>query len=537
MLYKTSGEVNMDTKVDLYDSTLRDGTQGANISFSLEDKIRVAKKLDEIGIKYIEGGFPLSNKKDTEFYNRIKDVKLKNAKPASFGSTRKAKSDVEDDANLYAILSAGAPVATVVGKGWTVHVTDVLRTTLEENLEIVRDSVEYLKKHSDEVIFDCEHFFDGYRDNPDYALSVLHAAEDGGADNLCLCDTNGGSITSDIIRIISHVRETTSTPLGIHTHNDTDMAVASSIAAVEASVTHVQGTINGYGERCGNANLCSIIPNLKLKLGIDCVTDEQLRMLTPASRYVAELANYPPNDKAAYVGRDAFTHKAGQHVDVILKNDRAMEHIPSDLVGNERRILISELAGKGSVLKKMQKYKPDLDKRAPEVDAMTKKMKELELAGYEFEAAEASFDLIIRRELGITKPLFELMDYGVNVFNNGKEGDDSVLAGVRLMVDGKVLKASAFGEGPVDALSNALRQALLPAYPEIATIKLVDYKVRVVNGASGTAAKVRVFVRSASAGSQWDTVGVSDNIVEASWLAIVDSLEYVLSVSQDVVTL
>ena len=524
----------MDAKVDLYDSTLRDGTQGAGISFSLEDKIRVAQKLDDLGIKYIEGGFPLSNKKDTEFFARMQDVKLRQAQVASFGSTRKPGGDVENDANLFAILSAKAPVSTVVGKGWTVHVTDVLRTTLEENLDIVRESVEYLKKHSGEVIFDCEHFFDGYRENPDYALQVLHAAEDGGADNLCMCDTNGGTTTADIIRIVQTARETTSTPLGIHTHNDAEMAVASSVCAVDYGVTHIQGTINGYGERCGNANLCSIIPTLKLKMGINCVTDEQLRMLTSASRFIAELANYPPSDKAAYVGRDAFTHKAGQHVDVILKNDRAMEHVCSEYVGNERRILISELAGKGSVLTKLEKYKDGLDKRSPEVVKMTEKMKELELKGYEFEAADASFDLVIRRELGLFKPLFTLKDYEVNIFNSGQD-DDCIVAGVRILVDGTEHRASSFGDGPVDAISAALRQALSSAYPVVNDIKLVDYKVRVVNGMLGTAAKVRVFIRSSDKRDQWDTVGVSDNIVEASWQAIVDSLEYGILARQNVV--
>ena len=517
----------MDAKVDLYDSTLRDGTQGANISFSLEDKILVAKKLDDMGIKYIEGGFPLSNEKDTEFFKRMRDVKLKNAKVASFGSTRKPGGDVENDLNLQAILSAGAPVATVVGKGWTVHVTDVLRTTLDENIELVRDSVEYLKKRSDEVIFDCEHFFDGFKDNPDFALDVLHAAEDGGADNLCLCDTIGGTITSEVISIIRQVRETTTTPLGFHGHNDVDMAVASSVAAVEEGVTHIQGTINGYGERCGNANLCTIIPNLKLKLGIDCVTDDQLKLMTPASRYVAELANYPHNDKTAYVGRDAFTHKAGQHVDVLIKNDKAMEHIDSSVVGNERRILVSELAGTGSVMKKMLKYLPGLDKRSPEVIRLTKKMKEQELLGYEYEAAEASFDLLVRRELGLITPSFKLVDYETTIFNNA-DGEDFVLAGLRVSIDGKQFRSSAFGDGPVDALSNALHSTLRHVYKEVEDIELIDYKVRVVSGTSGTSAKVRVFVRSSNGQEQWDTVGVSDNVVVASWEAIVDSLEYVL---------
>lgn len=526
----------MDAKIDLYDSTLRDGTQGADISFSLEDKIRVAKQLDELGIDYIEGGFPLSNEKDTEFFHRMKDIKLKHARVASFGSTKRPGGDVEDDMNLHAILSAGAPVSTVVGKGWTVHVKDVLRTTPEENLNVVRESVEYLKKKSDEVIFDCEHFFDGYKEDPKYALEVLYAAEEGRADNLCMCDTIGGTITKDIIEIIRHVRETTSTPLGIHTHNDGELAVASTIAAVDEGVTHVQGTINGYGERCGNANLCSIIPNLKLKMGIDCVTDEQLRMITPASRYVAELANYPHNNKAAYVGRDAFTHKAGQHVDVLLKNDSAMEHIPSEYVGNTRRILISELAGKGSVMKKMQKYLPNLDKRSPEVVKMTKKMKDLELRGYEYEAAEASFDLVIRRELGLVKPIFTLMDYEVNIFNNGKD-EDCVLAGARIRINNEEHKGSSFGCGPVDAMSIALRNALRQAYPQIDDIRLVDYKVRVVTGTSGTAAKVRVFITSTNGKEVWDTVGVSENIVEASWQAIVDSLEYVISAGEVVSSL
>ncbi|MHC1605069.1 MAG: citramalate synthase [Candidatus Methanofastidiosia archaeon] len=524
----------MTLNIDLYDSTLRDGTQGANISFSLEDKILVAKKLDELGIRYIEGGFPLSNKKDTEFFKRMKDVKLKQAKVVSFGSTRKPNGEVDNDANLHAILSADTFVVAVVGKGWTVHVKDVLRTTPQENLNIVRESVEYLKEKGKEVVFDCEHFFDGFRDDENYALNVLKAAEEGGADVLVLCDTNGGFLTSDAVKIVRKVAKNVQTPLGIHAHNDTDMAVATSVGVVDEGVTHIQGTINGYGERCGNANLCSIIPDLKIKMKIDCVSDEQLKMLTSASRYIAELANYPHNDKSAYVGRDAFTHKAGQHVDVLLKNKRAMEHVKPDLIGNERRILISELAGKGSVLKKMLKYMPKLDKRAPEVIQLTKKMKDLELKGYEFEAADASFDLIIRRELKLTKPMFDLKDYEVTIVKGGKN-EGCIVAGVRLNIEKKEHKGSSFGCGPVDALSGAFRNALLPAYPEVKKIKLVDYKVRVVNGMAGTAAKVRVFVRSTDGKDQWDTVGVSENIVEASWQAIVDSFEYKMPILENVV--
>ena len=516
------------TRIELLDSTLRDGTQGAKISFSIEDKIMIAKKLDELGIKYIEGGFPFSNNKDAEFFKRMQNEKLEQAKLVAFGSTRKPGGNAETDLHITALVATGTPTIVVVGKGWTVHVTDVLKTTLEENLDMISDSIRYLKKLGKEVIFDCEHFFDGFKDDPDYALKVLQTAEKAGADRIVLCDTNGGLTTTEALSIVRTVKERIAAPLGIHVHNDSGMAVATSVSVVDEGITHIQGTINGYGERCGNADLCSIIPNLKLKMGIDCISDEQLGLLTHVSRFVAELANYPQNDKAPYVGNDAFAHKAGQHVDVLQKNKKIMEHTTPELVGNERRILISELAGKSSVLEKLKVYKPGLDKNSEEVALVTEKLKEMEADGYEYEAAEASFDLLMKRTLNIIEPLFKLKDYQVSMVNSEDYGG-CIIAGVRVIIGPKSYRGSSFGNGPVDAINGALRDALSLAYPSLETIRLIDFKVRVVNGAATTAAKVRVFIRSTDGKEFWDTVGVSENIIEASWQALVDSLEYKLA--------
>lgn len=519
-------------QVEILDSTLRDGTQGANVSFSLDDKILIAKKLDEFGISYIEGGFPLSNKKDAEFFKRVRNEKFSHAKIAAFGSTKKPKVDVASDVHLNALIDAETPVVVVVGKSWTVHVTDIIRTTLDENLEMIAQSVRYLKSKGREVIFDGEHFFDGFRGDSGYAVEVFRTAHQAGADCLVMCDTNGGFTTNQILKIVGKVRASVDGKLGIHVHNDSDMAVASSVCVVEEGVEHIQGTINGYGERCGNANLCSVIPTLKLKMNINCVSNEQLASITNLSRFIAELANLPHNDKASYVGRDAFAHKAGQHVDALKKNEFAMEHIRADLVGNERRILISELAGKSSVAEKLSSFRPNLTKTSPEIALITEKLKELESFGYEFEAAEASFELLVKRCLNEIAPLFDLRNYQVSVSNSVNESD-SIVGGVRLFVKGIPYEGSAYGDGPVDALGNSLKKALQVPYPLVDKIRLVDYKVRVVNTGEGTAAKVRVFVRSSDGGSFWDTIGVSESIVEASWRAIVDSLEYKLAVSHN----
>jgi 2-isopropylmalate synthase len=513
------------TRIIIYDTTLRDGMQGTGINYTLEDKVQIALALDSLGIDYIEGGFPLSSKKEAEFFQRIKDEKLAHAKIASFGSTRKPNTPVEEDGNIRALLDAGTAAATVVGKAWIEHVRHVLQTSPEENLRMIHDSVLYLKQAGKEVIFDLEHFFDGYKDDPAYALEILRAGSEAGADALVLCDTNGGTLPSEVRRIIAALPRSELNPLGVHFHNDTGTAVANSLIAVEAGAVHVQGTINGWGERCGNANLCVLIPNLCLKTDADSSACASLAHLTSLSRFVAEKANMIPDKRQPYVGEAAFSHKAGQHADVIAKAPRLMEHIPGSLVGNERRLLLSELAGKSTVVKKLSKY-GEFTKNSAEVRALTAELKRLEEEGFEYEAAEASFDLIIRRHLGRYTPLLELQNYHLESFKSGDSHAKTVGRIFLKTVQGKSLMGAAAGYGPVETLDHCLRDALLPGHPFLKRIKLIDYAVRVLNPEEAAAARVRVFITSSDGQKSWETVGVSENIVEASWQALVDAMEY-----------
>lgn len=514
------------SSVKVYDTTLRDGMQGEKISFTLEEKLEIAKRLDDLGLNYIEGGFPLSNKKEEKFFRKVKDHSFKNAKIAAFGSTRRPGGEAHSDININALLDAETPVVTVVGKSWTRHVTEVIRSTLEENIAMIRDSVSYLKKEGREVVYDAEHFFDGFADKPEYALESIRAAHEAGADVVVLCDTNGGTIHSGIIQALEKAKaEIPGINLGIHLHNDVGMAVANSIISVEYGCTHIQGTLNGWGERCGNANLCSIIPNLHYKMNQSPFTDEQVRELTNVARYAAELANIIPDERQPYIGRSAFAHKAGQHADVIIKNPELMEHMDSNLVGNERRVLLSELAGKSTIVHKMKTY-GEFSKNSREVDEVTQKLKENESLGLEYEAAEASFDLVIRRVIGRYKEIFTLLHYEVESFRTGQEGIKT-LARIRMMCNERIYTGYAVSKGPVGALDKAIRAAMSSKYPFLEEIKLVDYKVRVLNGEKATGASVRVFIKSSDRKSKWDTVGVSENIIEASYQALIDSYEYV----------
>jgi len=514
-------------KFTLFDTTLRDGAQTEGISFSLEDKLKIAKLLDELGIHYIEGGWPGSNPKDIEFFKAIKDVKLKHARIVAFSSTRRANIKVGEDKNIETLLKAETPAVSIFGKAWDFHVTDALKTTLEENIAMISDTIAYAKKAGKEVIFDAEHFFDGYKANPEYALKVLKTAEEAGADVLCLCDTNGGTLAFEVQKIITGIKTKFKAPLGIHAHNDSECAVSVSGMAVYCGCTQVQGTINGYGERCGNANLCSIIPILKLKMGIDCISDAQLKRLTEISRRIAEIANLPQSAHQPFVGRSAFSHKGGIHVSAVVKHPGTYEHVKPELVGNERRVTISELSGVSNLLVKAEEYKVDLKKDSPEVKQLIKVLKELEHQGYSFEEGEASFELLLKRTIGEIEPFFTLEEFKIET---DKQGDKPaiVTAHVKLKVKGKHFDAVGIGDGPINALDNALRKVLEDIYPEIKTVKLTDYKVRVLNTEAGTAARVRVIVESADEKNVWNTVGVSTNVIEASWLALVDSIEYKL---------
>jgi 2-isopropylmalate synthase len=519
-------ERNMKT-VKLYDTTLRDGTQAEGINFSSSDKVLIAKRLDEFGIHYIEGGWPGSNPKDIEFFKDVARVKLQNARVAAFGSTRRAGTPVEKDTNIIKMLEADTPVVTIFGKSWMLHVEDILRTTPEENLRMISNTVAYLKKLGKEVIYDAEHFFDGYEDNSGYAVKTLLAAEEAGADTIVLCDTNGGTMPLRLVEIMRGVQKTVKTPLGIHSHNDAGMGVANAIVAIEQGAVHVQGTINGYGERCGNANLVGIIANLVLKLGIRCVSKKSLASLTELSRYVDEIANLAHNTRAPYVGQSAFTHKGGVHADAVSKNPRGYEHVTPDSVGNSRRILVSELSGRSSVFLKAQEMNLGLEKKAPETRKVLEIVKQLENEGYEFEAAEGSFKLVVEKALEKYTPFFKLAGFRVSVEKRGS-GELVSEATIKVKVGDLFEHTAAEGDGPVNALDNALRKALTPFYPTIADVQLADYKVRVLNAKAGTAAKVRVLIESRDREEMWGTVGVSENIIEASWQALVDSVAYKL---------
>lgn len=514
------------TKIAIYDTTLRDGMQAEGVSFSLADKLAIAKCLNGLGVDYIEGGYAASNPKEMQFFHEVAKLGLESSKVTAFGSTRRADCTVEDDLSLNSILATKAPSATIVGKTWDLHVGLVLGCSLDENLAICAESIRYLKQKGLEAIFDAEHFFDGYRANPEYATKVLAAAAEAGADALVLCDTNGGSLPHQVLEITQQVCDAFgSVVVGIHTHNDSDCATANALAAIRAGARHVQGTINGLGERCGNANLCSVIPNLAFKMGLEPLSPDKIKLLTEASRFVFEVANLPPVMSLPYVGDSAFAHKAGLHVDALRKSKQTYEHIDPQVVGNERRFLISELSGKSNILAEMEKAKIVQDKTLAR--KILARVQDLENEGYQFEAANASFDLLIRKIMETFQPSFELIKYHVDV-EKRKGGELVTEATVKLKVGDEIEHVVGEGDGPVNALDAALRKSLERFYPALKEVQLFDYKVRVVNAKEGTAARVRVVIESRDKQSIWGTVGVSENVIEASWLALVDSVEYKL---------
>ncbi len=512
-------------RVTLYDTTLRDGTQGTGISFSVQDKIRVAERLDAFGFDYIEGGWPGSNPRDVAFFQEAAKRTWKNAKIAAFGMTRRGKLGVEDDAQVRLLLEAETPVVTIVGKTWPLHVTEVFNVSLEENLAMIADTVAFLKINGREVIYDAEHFFDSYVEDTEYSLATVRAARDAGADLVVLCDTNGGSMPETVGSVTQDVMAHLGVAVGIHTHNDCGVGVANALAAVRAGAVQVQGTINGYGERVGNCNLTSVIPNLQLKLGLPVVDD--LSRLRELAVFVDEMANVPHDIRAPYVGAAAFTHKGGLHVHAVQKLARTYEHVPPGVVGNRQTIVVSDLSGQSNVLIKAKELGFDLAKGAPEVAATLAEIKRLENDGFEFEAADGSFDLLVRRSLGAWRALFDLKEYHCTFRHSPVGGSvNTCEATVKLHVGGEAEYTVAEGDGPVNALDAALRKALRPFYGWIDGIALTDYKVRIVDGKMGTAARTRVLIESADGESSWGTVGVSDNIIEASWQALVDSYEY-----------
>jgi len=524
--------------VYIYDTTLRDGAQTRGVSFSLEDKLRITQALDELGVHYIEGGWPGSNPKDLAYFEKVKELNLKNSKIVAFSSTKRKKIKVEEDSNIQQLIRTEVPAVTIFGKSWDLHATEGLNITLEENLELIFETIKYLKNYFDEVFFDAEHFFDGYKSNPEYAIKTLKAAEEAGADCLVLCDTNGGTLWYETEEIIDNVLKKVNTPLGIHAHNDADMAVVNSLIAVKKGAVQVQGTINGLGERTGNANLCSIIPNLVLKMGIKTIPEENLRKLYQVSRLVSELSNRPHPVNLPYVGDNAFAHKAGVHVSAVEKNPKMYEHIEPEKVGNRRKIMISELSGKSNIISKARELGIELSKNSPEVKNVLSKIKELEAKGYHFEGAEASFELLLKETMGLTKKYFELKGFRVLTEKRSENEEAYAEATIKVEIPEDVAKernieervehTAAEGRGPVEALDKALRKALEKFYPSIKEVKLTDYKVRILNEAAGTEASPRVLIESTDGKQKWGTVGVSPNIIEASWLALVDALKYKL---------
>jgi len=511
-------------KVEIYDTTLRDGAQGESVAFTIKDKIRIAEKLDEFGIDFIEGGWPGSNPKDISFFEKVKNRKFTNIKIVAFGSTRRKHVTADTDPFLRKLLESGVEYITIFGKSWDLHVRDVLRISPSENLDLIEDSVRFLKKQGRKVFFDAEHFFDGYKKNPDYALKTLAAAESAGAEKIVLCDTNGGSLPFEIEEITRKVTAITGVPLGIHTHNDSGLAVSNTITAVRAGVMHVQGTINGIGERCGNADLSVIIPILQLKMGYTCVDEGNLMRLTEVSRFVYETANMVPPNSQPFVGMSAFAHKGGVHVDAVNKNPVTYEHIDPMKVGNVRRVLLSELSGKSTILQKAKNYKLDNDPES--IKKILDNVTNLENAGYQFEAAEGSFDIMVRKTLGEYKKLFTIEGFRVIVEKRGEKVVSE--ATVKVRVDKSVEHTASEGNGPVNALDNALRKALVRFYPEIETMKLTDYRVRILHPEEATAAVTRVLIETTDEDGTWGTIGVSENIIEASWKALIDSIEYKL---------
>jgi len=516
-------------QVKIYDTTLRDGTQAEDFVISLWDKIRIAQKLAQLGVHYIEGGWPGANPKDKDFFSEIRNYDLGPTRIAAFGSTHHKDRQPDADSNMQELLLSRAPVITIFGKSSPFQVKEVLKTTLEHNLELITSSLAYLKPKVDELIYDAEHFFDGFKEDREYALSSLKAAVDGGADILVLCDTNGGTLTSELIDIIKVVKERfPGLPLGIHAHNDSDLAVANSVAAVELGCEQVQGTINGVGERCGNANLISIIPNLQLKMGLECLSEANLRRLREVSLFVYELANLRPNRYQPYVGKSAFAHKGGMHADAVKKNPRAYEHVNPEAVGNTRYIPVSEQAGKSSIILKARDFGLELQPNEPKVRLALDKVKDLESQGFQFEGAEASLEMLLRAALGQYKEYFRLMSYRVIDQKVGEDDPPMPEATIRVRVGVHEVHTAAIGNGPVNALDKALKKALLRFYPRLDEVRLEDYKVRVLPGPGGTGARVRVLIESRDAHNRWGTVGVAHDIIEASWQALVDSVTYKL---------
>jgi 2-isopropylmalate synthase len=511
-------------KIATFDTTLRDGTQGESVSFSAEDKLLIAQKLDDLGIDYIEGGWPGSNPKDKEFFERARGLKLRHAKLTAFGSTRLAKNRVEDDASVGELIAADTPVVSVFGKTWDFHVRRALGISEEENLELIADTVRFLKSRGREVVYDAEHFFDGYHANPAYALKTLEAAKNAGADVLCLCDTNGGAMPLRLAEVVAEVRARFDGVLGIHTHNDADLAVANTLVAVEAGVTHVQGCMNGYGERCGNANLCSILANLELKLGHTAIGRENLKKLTNVARFVAELANLPLRREQAYVGPSAFAHKGGVHVSAVMKDSATYEHVPPEMVGNRQRVLLSDLSGRGNVAYKLQELGLQDENLAETARReILQRIKQMEHQGYDFEASEGTFELLVREAAHPGFHPFEVVNYEVGT-KLQNSGDTLTTASVTLKVGEAVHSSTATGSGPVHALDICLRQCLAAIYPAITQVRLTDYKVRVLGAKGGTESKVRVLVEWTDQSQSWATVGISDNVIDASWRALVDAL-------------
>ncbi len=515
------------SKIIIYDTTLRDGSQTEGVSYTVADKIKITEKLDELGIHYIEGGWPGSNPKDKEYFESMKTRKLKNAKLAAFGSTRRAGIKPEADVNLNDLVASNTPTVTIFGKSWDLHVKDVIKTTLDENLKMISDSVAFLKKNKREVFYDAEHFFDGYKGNPAYALKTILAAQAAKADCIILCDTNGGTLPEEVTRIVKEVKKKIKVQLGIHTHNDQDLAVANSLAAINAGCIQVQGTFNGLGERCGNADLCTIVAILDTKMKKKSIPENKIKHLMEASYYISEVSNYTLSNNHPFVGHSAFAHKGGVHIDAMLKNPKAYEHIKPELVGNHSRFLNSELAGKMPIVLKAQKMNISLDKNSPEAKAIMQELQQKEHHGYQFEGADASFELFMKRRLKLYQSFFHLD--GFKVYTE-KKLDGSVLAGatVRLKVNGSDELATVEGHGPVEVLDRALRSALRKFYPNLEHMHLVDYKVRVLDTKDGTAARVRVLIESQDDSDSWTTVGVHENVIEASWEALVDAIEYKL---------
>jgi 2-isopropylmalate synthase len=519
-------------RVEFYDTTLRDGAQSEDIAFTLTDKLRITEKLDEFGMHYIEGGWPGSNPKDLQYFKEVKKLRLKNAKIVAFSSTMKANTTPENDEIIKALMDAQTEYITIVGKSWDLHVRDALRVSLDTNLKMIEKTITHLKKSGKKIFFDAEHFFDGYKINEDYALRVIETAHDAGADAIVLCDTNGGSMPYEVYDIVVRVRAFLKGELGIHTHNDTELGVANTLMAVRAGCAHVQGTVNGYGERCGNANLCSIIPNVILKMGHSGIEKEKLRKLHELSIFIDELANFIPDKHRPYVGESAFAHKGGIHVSAIRRNSETYEHTKPEYVGNTQRVLISDLSGESNILYKAKEFNIDIEKDRKVVKDVVHKIKNLEMRGYQFEAAEGSLELLIKKALGIHKSYFDLIGFRI-IVEKKEKAHPVTEATIMVKVGDKIEHTAALGKGPVNALDNALRKALHKFYPVLKEMDLVDYKVRVLSTKDGTGAPTRVLIESSDGKHTWGTVGVSENIIEASWRALVDSIDYKLLIEEE----